>query len=761
MKRILISTTVPETLATILKGQPSFLSNHFELELACSPGDFASEVKDYEGRAIHAVPMTRGISILDDLLSLIRMTRVLRQFRPTLVHSYTPKAGLITMLAAAWCRVPVRVHTFTGLIFPTERGIKQKLLILADMLICVCATNVVTEGQGIKNDLERFRVTKKPLVIIGNGNIAGVDTNHFSTSAPGVAESAEQLRCQLNLKPKDFLFCFVGRLNKAKGLKELLKAFETLPSNAHLLLIGGLDNTSPLESSTLSMIKSNPRVHALGFRSDIRPALAAADILVLPSYREGFPNVLLQAGAMGLPVIATDVNGCNEVIEQELNGWLVAPRDAEALNQAMQLAMHTPNQMRREMGRKARERIEEQFERQHHWQRMVDFYQGLLAPSTHDSCAKSPVFLMVAGFSDSLLNFRGPLIEALMLRGVNVHVAAPHLPQGDETRLKFEKLGLTVHNLIIDRTSTNPLTDLVTLWSLWALMRRIRPNYVLSYTIKPVIYGSIAAWLAGVPHRFAMLTGLGYTFQCEPQVRRLRVLVQYLYKWSLSKVNLIFFQNLDDLALFRQLRILAKNTPTCLVNGSGVDVDRFSVAPFTPGPMRFLLIARLLGDKGIREYVQSARLLKSRYPDVTFALVGWIDSNPDAISQVELDAWIAEGSIDFLGRMSDVRPAISACSVYVLPSYREGKPRTVLEAMAMGRPVITTDAPGCRETVVDGENGFLIPIKSVDALVVAMERFINNTSLLTHMGVRARQMAEEKYDVHKVNKVMLTAMKIN
>jgi glycosyltransferase involved in cell wall biosynthesis len=171
-----------------------------------------------------------------------------------------------------------------------------------------------------------------------------------------------------------------------------------------------------------------------------------------------------------------------------------------------------------------------------------------------------------------------------------------------------------------------------------------------------------------------------------------------------------------------------------------------------------LLIARLLGDKGIREYAQAAQRIRAIHQDVRFSLVGWIDENPDAITQAELDAWTVAGDLVYLGRLEDIRPAIAACSVYVLPSYREGTPRTVLEAMAMGRPIITTDAPGCRETVIDGDNGFLVPVRSVDALVEAMQRFVQDPGLAARMGQRSRQLAEEKYDVHKVNAVMLKEM---
>lgn len=369
-------------------------------------------------------------------------------------------------------------------------------------------------------------------------------------------------------------------------------------------------------------------------------------------------------------------------------------------------------------------------------------------------------FLLVASLPESIINFRGDFIAALQGQGLRVHVAAPDLSHNNPIREQLQERGVVVHNVPLQRTGTNPLADVHTLWSLLRLMRLVRPDYVLAYTIKPVIYGSLAACLAGVPQRFALVTGLGYAFQQQGQGGPLQALVHRLYALALARVHTVFFQNPDDEALFRQRTLLAPGGHSCVVNGSGVDVVAFAVAPLPPGPPCFLLVARLLGDKGVREYAQAARRVRSLHPGVRCLLVGWIDTNPDAIAQPELDAWVAEGTLEFLGRLSDVRPAIAQCSVYVLPSYREGTPRTVLEAMAMGRAVITTDAPGCRETVVDGENGFLVPVRDADALAQAMLKFLRDPDLAVRMGARARVIAEEKYDVHKVNAVMLREMGI-
>lgn len=367
--------------------------------------------------------------------------------------------------------------------------------------------------------------------------------------------------------------------------------------------------------------------------------------------------------------------------------------------------------------------------------------------------------LLVAGYADSLIRFRGELINRMLEANIDVHVACPDISLS--TPEVLTQKGVILHDIPLQRTGTNPIDDVKTLFALRRVMHRISPDAVLAYTIKPVIYGMLAASLARVPKRFALITGLGYAFTGSAKGLRgaIRGIVQKLYKAALSKSNIVFFQNPDDADLFKRLGLTATHAQTRIVNGSGVDTAQYAVAALPEKPV-FLLIARLLGDKGVREYAEAARLVKQKYPQVQFDLVGWIDENPDAISQQELDSWINEGVVNYKGKLSDVRPAIASSSVYVLPSYREGTPRTVLEAMAMGRAVITTDAPGCRETVTDGVNGRLVPVKSVQELADAMLELLNRPELILQYGEQSRRIAEEKYDVHKVNDYMLTEMEL-
>lgn len=373
-------------------------------------------------------------------------------------------------------------------------------------------------------------------------------------------------------------------------------------------------------------------------------------------------------------------------------------------------------------------------------------------------------FLVIAGFADSLVGFRKPLIMALLNKGLEVHVAAPELSTNQSTMLELTALGVIAHDIFMQRTGTNPIADTKSLFVLYRLIKKVKPDYVMGYTIKPVIYGSLAAWLARVPQRFALIAGLGYAFMDEDdnQYSRTRRVIQSLYKIALPHCQVVFFQNPDDELLFRKLKILPADANTCVVNGSGVDITEFDVAPLdNQTAPRFLLVARLLVGKGVREYASAAKKIKAQYPKVQFDLVGWIDISPNNITQAELEQWVADGTINFLGRLSDVRQAIQKSSVFVLPSYyREGTPRSILEAMAMGRAIITTDAPGCRETVIDGDNGFLVPIRDTNALVQSMLRFIEQPELIETMGRRSRMIAEEKYDVHKVNAHMISEMKL-
>jgi len=367
--------------------------------------------------------------------------------------------------------------------------------------------------------------------------------------------------------------------------------------------------------------------------------------------------------------------------------------------------------------------------------------------------------VVLASLAESLIHFRGPLLKEMVSKGHQVIGCAPDAP--DNVISTLQEMGVAYQNVRLQRVGMSPLQDALTLLDLFRIYRRIKPDIVLSYTIKPVVYGSLAAKLAKVPQVFSIITGLGYTFSVSGFKGRLvGGIARALYRVALACNKHVFFQNPDDLELFLDENIITDRNKTVLINGSGIDVDAYKTASY-PDELSFLLIARLLKAKGIYEYVAAAEIIKKKHPDIKFKIVGWIDKyNPDSISEKELQTWIDKGTVVYFGKLSNVCPAIADSSVYILPSYREGTPRTVLEAMAMGRPIITTDAPGCRETVIDGENGFLVPIKAINELVEAIEYFIRQPDMVKNMGKVSRTIAEEKYDVRRVNKDIMQAMNL-
>ncbi|MGP4789314.1 glycosyltransferase family 4 protein [Psychrobacter sp. 1Y11] len=375
-------------------------------------------------------------------------------------------------------------------------------------------------------------------------------------------------------------------------------------------------------------------------------------------------------------------------------------------------------------------------------------------------------FLIFSNYLPHVLNFRGKLLASIAQLGYEIHVVAPALEDYATDHNTLKGLGYHVHQITMQPVGTNPIKDIKTLLASYQILNKIKPQYVLAYTIKPVVYGTLAAWLAKVPYRFVLISGLGYTFQQVEETNKRSVFQRFvhaLYQQALAKSSKVFFQNKDDLNLFKKLNIVQSTIPTVVVNGSGVDLHDFEVLPLPRDECNrvkpsFLLIARLLKDKGVLEYIEASKRIKKDHCNAEFHLVGWIDDNPAAIEQAQLDQWIANGDITYWGKLSDVRPAIAASSVYVLPSYREGTSRSVLEAMSMGRAIITTDAPGCRETVVSGKNGYLVPVQAINELTSAMRQFIDHPYLYEQMGLASRNIAVDKYDVKKVNTQMIAEM---
>lgn len=364
MKKIIRVAAIPASLDILLRGQLKFLNNYYEVIGVASPDkEIHKKISEREGIRMVDIKIERRISPLKDLRSLINLYRLFRREKPDIVHSLTPKAGLLSMLASWGAKVPVRIHTFTGLIFPWKKGYLSKLLKLMDRLTCIAATSVIPEGEGVRNDLIKNNMTSKLSKVLANGNINGVDLEYFKP-IPKISET--------NVTR----FVFVGRIVRDKGIEELRQAFERL-DNAELILVGPFEHKiDPINDSCRQWINEGNKVTSVGFKEDIRPYLAQADVFVLPSHREGFPNTPIQAGAMGLPVIATDICGCNEIIVNGVTGLLVEPCNADQLYESMKLLAENP-MLRKEMGLKARIHIAERFSHQNVWNALLQFYQNV------------------------------------------------------------------------------------------------------------------------------------------------------------------------------------------------------------------------------------------------------------------------------------------------------------------------------------------------------------------------------------------------
>lgn len=379
-KKIIRTATVPLSLDLFCRGLLRDLSSRYEIIALSSPQPELDRIRKREKVRTISVPMARKIAPFSDLKSLFELIRVFRKERPDMVHSITPKAGLLSMMAAKWTRVPVRIHTFTGLIFPYEKGWKRRLLMTTDRLTASCATHVIPEGVGIRDDLIRFKITRKPLRVLGNGNVRGIDLSHYVRTEK-LSRRAADLRNIYDIPDDGFAFVFVGRLDRDKGIDELVQAFRMLEKeypNVHLFLVGAEEpEGKSILDETKEIIDQDDHIHLSdGWQADVRPWYAAADALVHPSRREGFPNVVIEAGAMGLASIVTDINGSREIVKDGLNGTIVPAQDPEALYGAMKDFLEHPEKVQ-EMAAAARD-LSKRYEQKYVRQCLDVFYREVL-----------------------------------------------------------------------------------------------------------------------------------------------------------------------------------------------------------------------------------------------------------------------------------------------------------------------------------------------------------------------------------------------
>ena len=386
MKKLIRITTVPISFKVLLKGQLRFMaSNGFDVKGVSSEGEELKEVRENEGIVMEAINMSRKITPFQDLKSLWKMWNFLRKEKPQIVHTHTPKAGIIGMLTARLAGVPHRLHTVAGLPLMEATGTKRKILNIVEKLTYSSATRVYPNSKGLYDFILQNNFTQSnKLKIIANGSSNGIDTTFFSPDQVTEIEKVT-LREKLNIQPDDFVFVFVGRIVSDKGINELIKAFSELKTaenneltSIKLLLVGGLESDlDPLNPETLAEINQNKDIISAGFQQDVRPFFAISDALAFPSYREGFPNVVMQAGAMGLPSIVSDINGCNEIIVEGENGLIIPSKNVEKLKEKM-LTLARDKNLYIKLKENSRRMIENRYEQSVVWKALLEEYEGLL-----------------------------------------------------------------------------------------------------------------------------------------------------------------------------------------------------------------------------------------------------------------------------------------------------------------------------------------------------------------------------------------------
>jgi len=380
MQKLIRITTVPSSLRSLLKGQHRFMSKYFEVIGVSGDGDALAEVRQNEGIRTHVVEMTRTITPLKDLKALLKLYKFFKKEKPFIVHTHTPKAGTVGMIAAKLAGVPNRLHTIAGLPLLEKTGVMRKLLNLVEKLTYSCSTLILPNSFKLKRIIltEKFTSASK-LKVIGHGSSNGIDTEHYNI-AHVTEKEKEQLRESLNINENDTVFIFIGRIVKDKGINELVAAFNLLTkkhSRCKLLLIGSRENhLDPLLSKTEILIKENICIIPTGVQKDIRPYVSISHALTFPSYREGFPNVVLQASCMCLPCIVSDINGCNEIIEDQVNGLIIPVKNSEALESAMIYMIENPEK-RLDMIKHSRKRILERYKQEFIWDESLKLYKSL------------------------------------------------------------------------------------------------------------------------------------------------------------------------------------------------------------------------------------------------------------------------------------------------------------------------------------------------------------------------------------------------
>lgn len=704
----------------------------YEIHLACSFTDQADYLTSL-GFILHPIELSRsGTRLWHEFGTFRRIFQVLRAIKPDIAHFVTIKPVLYGGLASRLLKIKQRVASISGLgyIF-IARGAKASALRFFVSLMYRLAlrsdkTRVIFQNPDDKQLLlDMGAITPEQVVMIRG---SGVDLNHY----------------QMQPEPAGIpVVMLVARLLIDKGVLEFVEAARQLKAEGaslRMVLVGDTDEGNPKSVTTTDLANWTAEgvLEHWGYQKDINNTMAQAHIIVLPSYREGLPKSLIEAAACGRAVITTDVPGCRDAITPNETGLLVPVKESAGLVTAIKHLVANP-QLRQQMAFAGRELAEQVFDIRQVIAKHLEIYGGA-----------KPRMVFVVNIAKFFLSHWLPEALEAQRRGYEVHVAT--MPGIEVAQIRAA--GLIHHVIPLSRSGKNLFLELRSFISIVRLFRRLKPQLVHLMTIKPVIYGGLAARITRVPGVLAVVTGLGYVFIHQGmRAMAVRMLVSRLYKAVFAHPNLLaVFENESDKQNFLDDGIVSREKSR-VIDGAGVDLQLYQALPEPDSAVVFVFAARLLADKGFAEYIAAAGQVKQQYPNCQFWVAGDIDEgNPASVSAEQVNTLAGQGVVEFLGFREDMPEVFSKAHVVVLPSYREGLPKVLIEAAACARPVITTDVPGCRHAVIPDQTALLVPVRSVTALAAAMITLIEQPELRRQLGLAGRELAEQRFSIEQTVK---------
>ena len=749
-QKIIRITTVPDSLRGLLEGQLKFMSDKYEVIGVSSDNEMLYEVKKHEGVRVIPVNMVRTISPLKDLKALIQLYFLLKKEKPLIVHTHTPKAGILGMIAAKFAGVPHRLHTVAGLPLLLAHGNKRKVLNLVEKVTYSCATKVFPNSFGLKQIIINHKFCNpSKLKVLANGSSNGVNSKYFDPSLYTENEKQE-LKSNLGIERNDLVFIFVGRLVSDKGINEMINAFKRLNNEVGLIklvLVGPLEShLDPLYEKTIKEIDSNNNIINIGLQNDVRPYFAIANVLVFPSYREGFPNVVMEAGAMGLPSIVTNINGCNEIIINGENGWIIPVKDEEAIYNKMKYCVENPNEVVK-VANNSRGLITSRYEQKIIWEALLEEYRKL-----EPIIIKRKKICFVVPEIGTARVFLKNHIEELSIY-FDIYLIANVLEE-DLIYLTNSPIKEIKHVKIV--RGINLINDLRTLFYLYTYFKKMKFDAVHTITPKASLLGILASRLSLVPNRIVIFTGQVW----HTKKGFYKYFLMILDRFTVWNATHILVDGHPQKEYLIQNKIITESNSLVLGKGSicGVDINRFIPNATTKKEVRdelgikendlvYMFLGRMNSEKGINELAEAFNSLRKKHVNVRLLLVGGDEENMTPIVKQKVKDI---ESVMFYGVTLTPERFIQACDVFCMPSYREAFCLSILEASSMEKPIICSDTYGLMESIVENKTGIRHKVADVDSLYLAMEKLFYDQNLVESLGKGGRAYVLENFSAKTI-----------